>query len=643
MTGRSASGRVLASLAIVIVLAACNSSASPTPLPPTPTPIPAPTQAPQPTSTPDLVLARATATLYQQDFESGTALGLFDQSGNWSVSADSTGNHVFCNALSGDWQSFKFGSDTWTNYGVEARVDFLAETPDQAAELYARVDPSMDGYRATLSQGSASLAYYPPPTSLGGSSIPTQANTWYTLRLEAAGSHLRFFVDDRPIADGLDSQRSIGTAGFGVGPNTKACVDDIRLWELTPDGQIVSTSPRAKYEGACDQCFVFDEGPPAPIGDPATAGYTYRPGDTREIVTLDEQFQVPAGKNVTFDNKIIIVQPVQRQDILVFGTLTVTNSLVIWRQTSNFQSRLRIEKGGTLAIKDSYAFSGDAHWLNWDYDDGSTVRFDHFVGNPWTTAHGSVDYSAINYSSVRLTILSNQYEIMHDTHVRVSNAHELWLELFPPEGTYAFTLPAKRQWADWRISDLWPNTTVDVHDSYVYERDISLSPNTHVTVQDTPTGFGLGWTMYKDDPPFVTCELRNVGQLGAGNEDPKYYEDMTWDLPCINSSMTVKNSALERMWPYIFGWVHLKVYNSDLADTGIDGAPATEEIYGSTISQIFDTKGGLIYVEDSQISDLLDVRDPDSVVYGYGVTGPYQLLQSGGGAYVPLDKPGPPW
>ena len=644
MSGRSAGRRVLASLIVAAVLAACSSSPTPTPAPmtATPAPTPPPTHTPHPTTTPDLVLARQTATLYEQDFESGTALGLFDQAGKWSVSTDSTGNRIYCNQISGDWQSFKFGSDTWTDYAVQARVEFPDVSPDQAAEVYARVNSSGDGYRATVYQGSAGLTYYPPTKSLGGSRIATAANTWYTLRVEAAGSHLRFFIDDRPIADGLDSQRPIGTAGFGVGPNTRACVDDLRLWALTPDGQIVSTSPRAKYEADCEHCFVFDEGPLAPIADPATAGYTYRPGDTREIVTLDERFQVPAGKNITFDNKIVIVTPVQRKNIQVFGTLTITNSLMLWRETDNDQTHLTIEKGGTLIIKDSYSFSGNQFFPTWDYHDGSTVRFDHFVGDPWMSLTGSVNLSAINYSTVRATIFGPT----HDAHVQISNAHEVWFEIYPPEGTYTFTLPAKRQWADWTISDLWPNTTIEVHDSYIYERDISLNPNTHVTVRDTPSGFGLGWMMYKNSPGYVTCELRNVGEPGTGTEGKvggKYYEDMTWDLPCVNSSLTIENSSLLKVWPGVWGFVHLKVYNSNLADCQCGDGDCTLEIYESAISEVFAAGGGRVYVEGSTISHYVDVRDVGSVVYGYGVTGSYQILKSNGGAYIPLDKPGPPW
>jgi hypothetical protein len=406
------------------------------------------------------------------------------------------------------------------------------------------------------------------------------------------------------------------------------------------------TSPRAKYEGDCQYCFVGGEGPLAPVWDPATNGSTYRPGDRRQIVYLDENYQVPAGTTATFDNKIIIVKPVQRKNIQVFGTLTITNSLMLWRQTDFDQTRLEIEKGGTLIIKDSYSFSGNPDWVIWEFDDGSTVTFDHFVGDPGQSMHGSVNYSAINYSTVKLTL----FDDTHDTHVQVSNAHHVWFEIFPPEGTYTFTLPAKRQWTDWTISNIWPNTTIDVHDSYIYEDAITLMPNTHVTVQDTPRGFGLGWIIYKDGPGYVDCELRDVGKPGTGLRNGQYYAAMTWDLPCDSSSLTVKNSRVENVWPYIWGFVHLKVYNSNLADTGIDGDTgntygpiSTEEIYNSTIDEIFDRGGGRVYVENSRVSNVIDVRDPNSVVYGYGVTGPYKLLKSNGGAYVPLDKPGPPW
>ncbi|HUI89439.1 MAG TPA: hypothetical protein VLX61_12020 [Anaerolineales bacterium] len=628
-----------------LFLASCGPSIS---LPATPRP--APTLRPSPTlppistlpltHTPDLVLAEKTATLFEQDFESGTALGIYDDYGNWSISLDDAGHHVYCNNQSSqDWQSFKFGSDTWTDYAVEARVEFTEENPDHGVEIYARIDSAMDGYRGTVNRGQAGLSYYPPVTSLGSSSFVTLANTWYTLRLEVFGDNIQFSINDQPVANGVVNQGLRGSAGFAAGPDTKTCVDDLRIWALTEDGRIANTSPLAKYEGECQYCFLDDEGPSAPVPLSNTYGFTYRSGDPREKITLNENFRVNAGENVEFDNKIILIKPIQRKDIEVFGTLTIKDCLLIWLQTDDDQTELRIKSGGTLIIKDSYSFWGNSFGVNWNYEDGSTVFLDHFIGDPWTTISGSVNYTAINYSTVKLTFLQDT----HDTKVQIANAHLVWFEIFPPEGTYTFTLPAKRQWADWNISSLWPMTTVEMKDSHIYEEDISLNPNTHVTVQDTPGGVGIGWMIHKAAPGYVDCELKNMGEPGTGNENGKLYQDMTWDLACINSSLTLKNTRLEKVWPHIWGYVHVKVYNSNMAETENAGTLGTLEIYDSAMDGVYADSGGRIYLENSSVAYTLDVRDQNSVVYGFGLSGQYQVLTSAGGAYIQLEKPGSPW
>ena len=192
----------------------------------------------------------------------------------------------------------------------------------------------------------------------------------------------------------------------------------------------------------------------------------------------------------------------------------------------------------------------------WEYEDGSTVNFDHFVGDPVTTIHGSVLYdTAINYSTVKLTLL----DFTHDATVQISNAHHVWFELYPVEGTYTITFPPKRQWGDWNLPELWPNTKVEVRDLYFYENDMGLNNNIHVTIQDTPSGFSLGWAIYKNTPGYISCELRSLGKPGDANGI--FFEDKTWDLPCNNSSLTVKNSLLQRAWPNIWGYVHLKTFD----------------------------------------------------------------------------------
>jgi len=395
--------------------------------------------------------------------------------------------------------------------------------------------------------------------------------------------------------------------------------------------------PRSMYEGDCVFCFIGDSNPLEPVWDSTAGGFTYHEDDPRDIIVIDESFGVAAGQSITFENQIVLIQPTQREDIEVYGTLIIKDSLLIWHQTEHQQTRLRIKSGGTLMIEDSFSFWGNQYWVNWEFEDGSTIHFDHFIGDPWCSILGSVDYTAENFSTVKLTLLNET----HDTSIKVSDAHHLWLELFPSAGTHAISFPTKRQWNDWHISDLWPNTYVEVTNSYIYERDISLINDTHVTVYDTPSGFSLGWAVYKDEPGFVDCELTGLGE--PGNADGIYIENKTWDLPCNNSSLTVTNSLLQRAWPVAWGWVHLKVYDSFLVDVRNFGAPATMELYDSSIDIVAAYKGGLVYVENSPIELAIEVKDPNSVIYGYEVNGPYELLESDGGTYVELELPGPPW
>jgi hypothetical protein len=394
--------------------------------------------------------------------------------------------------------------------------------------------------------------------------------------------------------------------------------------------------PRTEYEDEYVFGFLGDD-PYEPVWDESVMGFTYQEDDPREKVVIDENFNVPAGETFTFENVIVLVQPTKRDDIEVYGTLIIKDSLLIWLQTEYQQCRLRIKSGGILIIENSYSFWGNQYWVNWEYENGSTIKFDHFIGDPWTSIEGSVDYTAINYSTVKLTFSNHT----HDTTMRISDSHHLWFEIFPPEGTHVISLPEKLQWSDWDLSDLWENTTIVVTDSYIYERDVSLSNNTHVTVVDTPSGFSMGWAIYKNEPGFVNCELRGLGE--PGNEKGVYYEEMTWDLPCNNSSLTIKNSLLERAWPVTWGYIHLKVFDSFLVDIRNYGGPATMEVYDSTVDIAAAYQGGRIYLENSPVREAIEVKDAYSLIYGFGISDGYNILESDGGRFILLEEAGAPW
>lgn len=95
-------------------------------------------------------------------------------------------------------------------------------------------------YYANLNFGAdvVDLGYNNPSRELGLKDYPTLNNIWYTLRLEVAGDRIKFYINNQLIVQAKDSQISSGKAGISVSPGISVCIDDIRVWELTPDGQI---------------------------------------------------------------------------------------------------------------------------------------------------------------------------------------------------------------------------------------------------------------------------------------------------------------------------------------------------------------------------------------------------------------------
>jgi hypothetical protein len=182
-----------------------------------------------------------TAILYKEDFESS----LPSQFTNWSINVDDQGNHILCNDDSINGINSYIGENFWTNYAVEMRVEAIEQQEDPYMSIYARFNPAeYVGYYGALNfkTSIADLAYNNPYRNIGHQSYPAKSNTWYTLRLEVAGSEIQFFIDNQIIAEGTDMQRSRGQAGFAASPHLRVCVDDIRLWALTETGQFDQVS-----------------------------------------------------------------------------------------------------------------------------------------------------------------------------------------------------------------------------------------------------------------------------------------------------------------------------------------------------------------------------------------------------------------
>ncbi|MCX6068337.1 MAG: protein kinase [Chloroflexi bacterium] len=183
--------------------------------------------------------------LFSENFEAGvTHSSIRNVSGNWKVSADST-NKVYemDNEKSPDYPGFDLGSSAWTNYEVEYRVKILRKSSLGAVViLYFRqnYDGGLDGYVQTLMPdwgGYVTLAKHVNGWSWQNQkdySYTFALGQWYHVRVQAVGSSLKVFIDNKLIIETTDPQFNSGSLTFQAGPGAYIMLDDIIVKALEP-------------------------------------------------------------------------------------------------------------------------------------------------------------------------------------------------------------------------------------------------------------------------------------------------------------------------------------------------------------------------------------------------------------------------
>ena len=134
--------------------------------------------------------------MLEENFETSKSAAAFPVEGEWVITQDATGNHIYCNAVSTDWSHFRFGSVTWQNYAIEMSIEFIGDNSDQSAEVYTRINTGYEGYRSSLGLGWGGISFFSPPQSLTNFSQDIRSDTWYRLKVETYGSQIRFYIDD---------------------------------------------------------------------------------------------------------------------------------------------------------------------------------------------------------------------------------------------------------------------------------------------------------------------------------------------------------------------------------------------------------------------------------------------------------------
>ena len=72
------------------------------------------------------------------------------------------------------------------------------------------------------------------------------------------------------------------------------------------------------------------------------------------------------------------------------------------------------------------------------------------------------------------------------------------------------------------------------------------------------------------------------------------------------------------------------------------------EIYDSTIDHIAAYQEGRVYIENSQIRYDIEIKDPNSAIYGHRISKrdedrEFEIIEVDGGSYFELASPGPEW
>lgn len=209
------------------------------------------------TAAPDPVIAAQNAgLLYSQNFEAGSDEGIYDfGKENFEVTVDDNGNHIYCNKGSVFHSLAHFGVESWTNYAVEIKFKFVHFGDPATMEFFTRMDRRANGYVGGIDQRNRVATLFSNPT---GADLTTQpfepvVEQWYTVRMEMVGNRIQFLVDDILIAEINNTDYPNGKAGFDVSPSTLACVDDIRVWALTEDGQIAEQPEKPEPRSLTDR------------------------------------------------------------------------------------------------------------------------------------------------------------------------------------------------------------------------------------------------------------------------------------------------------------------------------------------------------------------------------------------------------
>ncbi|HEX8369663.1 MAG TPA: LamG-like jellyroll fold domain-containing protein [Pyrinomonadaceae bacterium] len=190
--------------------------------------------------------AAQTQKLFTDNFEDGDSNGWTKSGGTWSVVAD--GSQVFKQSgLSSDARSLA-GSPSWTDYAVEARIKPLQfNGSNRFVALIARAQSNTSYYYLALRSNNTlelKKLVSGSSTTLATKSFPVTTQSWYSVKLEVAGTSLKAYVNGTLQLSATDSQFRAGNIG-GATYYASAEFDDFAVTSVSTTTPTPTATPTA--------------------------------------------------------------------------------------------------------------------------------------------------------------------------------------------------------------------------------------------------------------------------------------------------------------------------------------------------------------------------------------------------------------
>lgn len=257
------------------------------------------------------------ATLFSDDFETGSSVNWTAGSGTWSVVQDN-GSYVYYQSSTNEGRT-SAGSQSWTDYSVQADVKVVNFNGSNRAYVAGRYKDGNNFYAASLYNSNGGTLEIRKKVNGSTTTLASKSNfglstgTWYTVKLEMAGSTIHMYVNGVLQLTATDTSLTSGAVGLDA-YKTLTEYDNIIVSDttssttstLTSTTTPTSTTSTSTYSDLGHQVLASGDGWAAYStgttgGSAADSAHTY-------VVTNRSEFVSALGDSSNTVPKIVYVQ-----------------------------------------------------------------------------------------------------------------------------------------------------------------------------------------------------------------------------------------------------------------------------------------------------------------------------------------------